>query len=245
MQWSSLWLFIRTFWNHYRTVATFVHENLLAQAQQWTNATFPPPPFFFPSPSHMDSNSIWNIQAHLQKLLASAAYCMDSSVLLWGGAQRDMPCVVMVEVLFLTFVHDVPDRRSYSLKNAFCARLLHSGTGLLSTIYLKEPWNKLTRGRQRLQCCSTNVRELGCADAAYLWTWPVLGEEHCMQHCLQGCWITSMLRYPPPSFFFFLSVLEWCFRFSLNWCCLKLACVLHTACKSLARYSSLGQLSFP
>lgn len=171
---------------------------------------FPPPPFFFPSPSHMDSNSIWNIQAHLQKLLASAAYCMDSSVLLWGGAQRDMPCVVMVEVLFLTFVHDVPDRRSYSLKNAFCARLLHSGTGLLSTIYLKEPWNKLTRGRQRLQCCSTNVRELGCADAAYLWTWPVLGEEHCMQHCLQGCWITSMLRYPPPplfSFFFCLRVM--------------------------------------
>lgn len=202
MQWSSLWLFIRTFWNHYRTVATFVHENLLAQAQQWTNATFAPPPLFFPSPSHMDSNSIWNIQAHLQKLLASAAYCMDSSVLLWGGAQRDMPCVVMVEVLFLTFVHDVPDRRSYSLKNAFCARLLHSGTGLLSTIYLKEPWNKLTRGRQRLQCCSTNVRELGCADAAYLWTWPVLGEEHCMQHCLQGCWITSMLRYPPPPLFF-------------------------------------------
>lgn len=46
MQWSSLWLFIRTFWNHYRTVETSVHENLLAQAQQCTNATFAPPPFF-------------------------------------------------------------------------------------------------------------------------------------------------------------------------------------------------------
>lgn len=210
-------------WNAHAVVITLtLHQNILESLQNsgnicaWkpagTSSTMNkcnicPPPLFFPSPSHMDSNSIWNIQAHLQKLLASAAYCMDSSVLLWGGAQRDMPCVVMVEVLFLTFVHDVPDRRSYSLKNAFCARLLHSGTGLLSTIYLKEPWNKLTRGRQRLQCCSTNVRELGCADAAYLWTWPVLGEEHCMQHCLQGCWITSMLRYPPPPsfFFFFLS----------------------------------------
>lgn len=56
--------------------------------------------------------------------------------------QRNALCVVMVEVLSLTFVHDVPDRRSYSLGNAFSARrarLLHSGSGLLDAVRLKEP----------------------------------------------------------------------------------------------------------
>lgn len=65
--------------------------------------------------------------------------CIVSGVLLQGRAQSDASCVTMVEVLSLTFVHDVPDLRSYSLEHAFSARLLHSGSGLLNDAYLREP----------------------------------------------------------------------------------------------------------
>lgn len=51
--------------------------------------------------------------------------------------QQNVSRVVMAEVLSLTFVHDVPDRRSYSLGNASSARLVRSGSGLLDAGHLK------------------------------------------------------------------------------------------------------------